>query len=379
MSLVLLGTTSMMAQGIKFEKGSWAEVIEKAKAEDKYIFVDAYAEWCGPCKWMAKNVFTDSKVAEHFNTKYINYKFDMEKGEGPAFAKNYTVNAYPTLLFFNADGEIVHKVLGAQPVDQLLLQSEKALDPSQQLFTMQKKYENGEKDLLFIKKYITALIEANEDASKPAADYLNSQKKKDWTKQDNFEIISLTQTNINSDAFQYVLSNKAKFENSLGIETVNNYVGSVYENAIGDVARSRDTKAYNDLKSDISKNLGDKAPEMLAFLDLNFYFGTENEFNYLNNYMNKFCKDAQLLNSFAWRYFEEESEKKKLKAALNWVNKSVSINKNWYNLDTKANLEYKLGKKKAAIKSAEEAVKLAKENGEDSSETEAFLKKIQKK
>jgi thiol:disulfide interchange protein len=45
------------SKGIRFEHGlSWAQVKEKAKAENKYIFMDCYATWCGPCKAMDKNV-----------------------------------------------------------------------------------------------------------------------------------------------------------------------------------------------------------------------------------------------------------------------------------------------------------------------------------
>ena len=77
---------SIFAQGIQFSEGSWAEIKAKAKAEKKYIFVDAYAVWCGPCKWMAKEVFTDAKVGETYNKQFVSYKFDMEKGEGLDFA-----------------------------------------------------------------------------------------------------------------------------------------------------------------------------------------------------------------------------------------------------------------------------------------------------
>jgi S1-C subfamily serine protease len=122
-ALIIFSFSILSAQGISFEKGSWAEIIKKAKAENKYIFVFPYAEWCSPCKWMTKNVFTDAKVAENFNSKFVNYKFDMEKGEGPKFAKAYAVTAYPTLLFINPNGELAHKVLGAISADQLLMQS----------------------------------------------------------------------------------------------------------------------------------------------------------------------------------------------------------------------------------------------------------------
>ena len=48
---------SQQYKGIHFEQGlSWKDILAKAKAEHKYIFVDCYATWCGPCKYMDKNV-----------------------------------------------------------------------------------------------------------------------------------------------------------------------------------------------------------------------------------------------------------------------------------------------------------------------------------
>ena len=113
-SLMLLGISTVSAQGITFEKGNWDEVVKKAKAENKFIFVDAYAEWCGPCKRMAKDVFPENSVGAFYNKNFVSYKFDMEKGEGPKFAKTYTVAAYPTLLFFNPAGELIHKAVGGR-------------------------------------------------------------------------------------------------------------------------------------------------------------------------------------------------------------------------------------------------------------------------
>ncbi|MFN4256425.1 MAG: thioredoxin family protein, partial [Saprospiraceae bacterium] len=75
--------TLLAAQGMNFEHGTWAEVLAKAKAENKPIFMDAYTVWCGPCKMMSNQTFPDAKVAELFNARFVNVKVDMEKGEGP--------------------------------------------------------------------------------------------------------------------------------------------------------------------------------------------------------------------------------------------------------------------------------------------------------
>lgn len=106
--------------GIQFIEGSWASILKKAKAEKKIIFFDAYTTWCGPCKLLQKNVFTRSDVAEVFNKNFINVKFDMESGEGPALAKKYPLEGYPTLFFIDPDGKMVRQVLGYQKPEDLI-------------------------------------------------------------------------------------------------------------------------------------------------------------------------------------------------------------------------------------------------------------------
>ncbi len=113
---------------INFFQGTWSEVVAEAKKQKKLIFVDAYAVWCGPCKWMDANAFTDPKAGEFYNKHFVNYKFDMEKGEGPRFAQKYRVNAYPTLLFINPNNEeVVYRVMGAKNAAQLVNEGENAL------------------------------------------------------------------------------------------------------------------------------------------------------------------------------------------------------------------------------------------------------------
>lgn len=101
------------AGGINFFQGTWEEVKAESKETGKPIFVDAYAVWCGPCRWMSSNVFTDEAVATYYNEHFVNYKFDMEKGEGPSFRANYRVTAYPTLFYLNDAGGVLKKVVGA--------------------------------------------------------------------------------------------------------------------------------------------------------------------------------------------------------------------------------------------------------------------------
>jgi len=106
--------------GIQFTEASWKDILKKAKAEKKIIFLDAYASWCGPCKMLQKKVFTQKAVGDLYNSKFINVKMDMEKGEGPALSEIYPLEAYPTLLYINSDGRVIRKVVGAVPADELI-------------------------------------------------------------------------------------------------------------------------------------------------------------------------------------------------------------------------------------------------------------------
>ncbi|MCC7246078.1 MAG: thioredoxin family protein, partial [Saprospiraceae bacterium] len=124
---VFLAFASLSAQGIEFFHGTWSEALEKAQAEKKLIFVDAFASWCGPCKRMAKETFPDEEVGEYFNANFICLKIDMEKPENGEFASKYPVSSYPTLLFIDETGKIVLKEVGAKGVQDLIATGKKAL------------------------------------------------------------------------------------------------------------------------------------------------------------------------------------------------------------------------------------------------------------
>lgn len=113
--------------GIAFFQGTWNEALAAAKKQKKLIFVDAYAVWCGPCKYMSNNVFPDKAVGEFFNKNFISYKFDMEKGEGPDFSNKYKITAYPTLLFIDYAGEVVYRQMGARDAAGFIKLGEEAL------------------------------------------------------------------------------------------------------------------------------------------------------------------------------------------------------------------------------------------------------------
>ncbi len=99
--------------GIIFFKGTLSEACEKAKIENKNIFIDFYTDWCGPCKAVAKHVFLEEEAGKYFNAKFINMSIDAEKGIGPAIADEFKVNSYPTFLIIDAEKNVLARWSGS--------------------------------------------------------------------------------------------------------------------------------------------------------------------------------------------------------------------------------------------------------------------------
>ncbi len=114
--------------GIDFFHGSWQEALSLAQKENKLIFLDAYASWCGPCKMMARTTFKDAEVGEFFNANFINVKMDMEKHpEGTRLSNDLYLTAYPTMYFLNYSEKPIYKTLGYLKAKKLISEGKKAL------------------------------------------------------------------------------------------------------------------------------------------------------------------------------------------------------------------------------------------------------------
>ena len=105
---------------INFYKGTYKQALEEAKKQNKLIFIDAFASWCGPCRLLSKNTFTDKNVGQYFNEHFINLSIDMEKGEGPMLASKYKVTHFPTLIITDDGGTRITFTVGYILPDDML-------------------------------------------------------------------------------------------------------------------------------------------------------------------------------------------------------------------------------------------------------------------
>ena len=114
--------------GIQFHKGNWEEALALAKQQNKLIFLDVYASWCGPCKKLKINTFADEAVGNYYNQHFINIAIDGETTEGKALMHKFRLGAYPSLLFVDADAQVKLQTGGYQDVKSFLKLGKAALN-----------------------------------------------------------------------------------------------------------------------------------------------------------------------------------------------------------------------------------------------------------
>lgn len=142
MALAMTHLAFGQAAGIQWM--SIEEALEAQKKEPRKIMMDVYTKWCGPCKMMMANTFTNADVIEYLNANYYAVKFDAESPDPVSFKdKVYSnptydpsrrgrngvhelsralgVNAYPTLVYMDEEANIIAPISGYKQPGQLEL------------------------------------------------------------------------------------------------------------------------------------------------------------------------------------------------------------------------------------------------------------------
>lgn len=369
------------AQGIKFEESNFATVLAKAKKENKLVFIDAYTTWCGPCKLMAKNVFPQKTVGDYYNANFVNAKIDMEKGEGIEIAKKYNVKAFPTYLFVDGNGELVHRTLGYVEENDFIQFAKDAGDPSKRLTALKQKFEEGEKDPEFLKNLAGLTMYSDPEFSgKVMERYFNAKTE---LNQEDIQMLVFAAQNIDSPMYKTFQAKKAEISKVITPEKYEAIDKSIKISGLFKKSYNADTKSWNDNyflteaqkfmpKEEAEKILKKtQAGRALRDKDMAKYEKLTLELNKDTSAMS-----SEELNSVAWNFFENVTNKASLEKAVAWAQESVKKNENYANTDTLANLYNKVGDKKNAKLWAEKSIALAKKSGEDSADTEKLLKSL---
>lgn len=261
---------SVVAQGVSFQELSLAKALEKAKEENKYVFVDCYTSWCGPCKMMASQVLTQKKVGDYMNDKFVSVKIDMEKGEGPDVKKRYGVRAYPTFLIIQSDGVLIHQVVGYSESDKFIKQVDESFDPSKATEILRTRYDGGERERQFMLNYLDVLLAIGDRSVKKVAQEifagLNEEEKFSpdyWFLYENMKL-----NTVGADMYNFLLANRERFNTIIGKERVDNFLRRCNMEYLNRTSFG-ETDMTDEQRTEIQKNLDMvNIPELYPFWEV---------------------------------------------------------------------------------------------------------------
>ena len=370
--LISYSITVLAQQGINFQNTSLKDILAKAKAEKKLVFLDAFAAWCGPCKMMEKNIFPLPAVSEYYNANFINARFDMEKGEGREIAMKYGVRSYPTFLFLNGDGEVVLKNYGYMGEQDFLTIAKEANQPKYRTSSNKELFEKGESNPEFLLNMMSLYAQSDYELAKKASErYFKVKNNQPLTKDElgmllyfikspsdpNYQIFVAKKPEITKlmsediyNQFDTNIKITKILENTLDQKTGTINDDEFFKNAIPLVGKTEAEIALNRMKVIIYPNSGKFAEYEKAALS--YYQNAEN------------FETEELLKA-AWIFSEHITTPSSLKKAEEWAEKSVMKSETPENTYILAKIYSKTGKKDHAKSYAEISKNLANAQGKD--------------
>jgi len=364
--LLIGGLSSLNAQGIEFFHGSWEEALAEAKKQQKVIFIDAYATWCGPCKRMAREVFPNEDVGKFFNRYFINMKLDMEKGQGLEFRKEYPVSAFPTLFFIDGNGEVVQKVKGAQSVAGFLDLGKKVLSLSDNSEDYAKRYEEGERKPEFILQYVRALNNAGKSSLKVANDYLDNEK--DLSTAFNLRFILEATTEADSRIFRMLTERRKAVEAATSKEAVAERIEMACRATAQKANEFNSERLLEEAQNKMEEHLPEQSEAFIYTSTLSFHAEQRNPGEYAKackKYAKKVLKgQPEELHELAGEMYKNFGDNTDvLDQAADIAKEAAEEGKHYEYYATYARILKDLGEREKAVEAAEKALELCRTEG----------------
>ena len=398
---LLFAPLPLVAQGVAFEQAtSWHDVQARARASAKYIL----AEFCNTdglsCKGMDQSVLSRSDVGAYVNSRFISVKLAGDTGakkiadttrlaaDAQALMRDQKIMEFPTYLFFSPDGRLVHRGSGFKNPQTFLEVAAEAVDSTRQYYTLLAKYKEGKLDYSAM-PYLARtaqLLKDRETARQVATTYIAHLTDAELYTKDNIELIRAFTIASTDRGFDLFYRRGARVDSLMAIQDYSRGVvdrvisREEFEPAVTRAKAANTSPDWDAIHEVIARkyssdyadrtSLGAKVSwyqRKAAQTDWPTHRGEWSEYTrnlvaWVEQYGPKKFEGmaAFFLNNAAWDVFRYSSNKKELETALGWSDRVLkAMPNNGNNIDTYANLLYKLGRNAEAVKFEEQAAAIA--------------------
>lgn len=367
--------------GIKFQEGTWSEALGIAKQSGKHVFVDFYADWCKPCIWMEKSVFTDKDVGDYFNKNFVSIRIDAEHEEAK-LVSSVGIEAFPTLAIFNSSGHMVLNHIGALDGSDLIQFGNKAVAFPE----LQQTYFEDPENIGKLVAYLEVFKSLDpEEASRLAAEGLKDLTEDQLKSDEGWMLISNFLHSYDSKPIQYVINNPQYYFDNY--PEFGDFLGTLYERMIVDASRTnnpdlvihaaeyevlvRETLEMMDQPADYYFKEAE-SQYYLEIGDLDKYFAVIDGLVY-DYYYYDWNRLSEEVVEHADVFFDDEDKMHKI---LDWSERALEIESNYHTNFARSYTYYMTGNNQKALQYANVAYELCNA-AEIKSELDQYIVEIQ--
>lgn len=335
--LFIVQTFSLNGQGVDFFEGTYDEALAEAQKTGKNIFLDIYTQWCGPCKRLRNEVFSQPDIGKLMNAHFITLLVDAEEGKNSKIARKFNAFAYPTLVFLLPSGKTEVTFNGApnkegfiQLVEGVLQQ----IDYKNAILIYAQRWQQGERDPETVKNYLQLRKSLNIPNDTIISAYLSglSEEERILSETEKLVVSSVNQTE--GVGFDYLLAHKTSKRCRVKL---NQLLDELAEKSI-ETRSKKSADTYCSLVAIVTESEWESALKQGAFRS-RFFLETGQHSKYLS-FTSKLVKEVLLpslnqetyyndslrytehrvvLEHIGWQYAKYINQEKALKEAYNWL------------------------------------------------------------
>lgn len=411
---LLIVSGAALAQHVNYQQQfSWETIKERSKSENKFIFIDCYATWCGPCKRMDNEILNDREIVDYLNKNFISLKVQVDTGRNDVedvrrmyaeynkFLKQYKPVSLPGYFFFSPGGDIVHLGQGYMSKAQFSRLLQNAVNIDSQYYSMKSKFENRQ---LAFETMPALSLQAKSIGDQKLAREVYERYSNDYLFSCQSLSISKADLTYMEEGMEFLTSDNAFFKKCFTMpEYINNIANDTNysRNIVTNVIYKEDvyprvkgrkdvsTKEWSDIERLIETKYNDDYSDRIILFSKEYYYKEQKNYQQYTKFLTeriekyvigKIASDewgCYALNNAAYEIFLYSTDKDEMSKALEWIKVAIPMAPQFYvsTMDTKIGLLYKIGEVSKAIKLQRELI--TKVNPEDSADFIGSLKMME--
>lgn len=321
----------------------WISAIEDAKKSERLIFLDIYATWCGPCKYLEQNVYTDSSLGEFYNANYINLKMDGETPFGASIARKFQLSAYPTMFYLNANEEIVTRIVGVREAGPLNEIGKLISENHSRFLHLSDNYNTGNLNAAELKEYqkLLTAMEQSEKAVEVASKILPTLSEDEILSAEFKDLVVNSASDMDSEVYRIVAKNTDIIDSLWTAQEKDRFYAGVFNTTLFRAIDKRDEQLLDTIiNSFLPEYMGEGSADLQQgeFITRKLYFANTNDWERYNEvvlsiYNQRFEGDDKFLYMEAYEVANEYNQNPgALIMAKNWMETATGINPSFDNL-----------------------------------------------